>query len=472
MPAIRRLVRGVRRGRSAAAFSLIETVVAMMLFALVAASMMNVLSSATVADGLSRQKSIALELAQQQIEYVRQLNYSDVGTVSGNPPGSVLATQTKQVSGLSYTLTTRVKYVDDPVPTAIATHANYKQVRVIVSRTVDGKQLAQDQTYVSSATRAKSGGLNNGVINVTAKDFQTQELLGGAQVELTKTWDPAFSAGDTTNTDTGSPDFGQASFPGLEATPTSPSAGYYGVLVSLLHYEQLSDDLPPNDPANLQLAPSGTTNTTIRLYKPSTVTVRVIDAATGSLYTGSADVTLSSDWRGRDATITTTNGLATFTTIGDGSDAEKIVPGSDYAVTVEADVAGGYRQGAVENQTVPDDYSLTYPSSTIDVTLDTTVLPRSATITLEARYGSCPTGGSLQSGASVDINDSPDPHSPAVHITGTTDGSGHFTTTIPMGTYTLTASKRVSGRNRSGHADTNPYPTVVADGQTYCIPMS
>jgi type II secretory pathway pseudopilin PulG len=468
MSATRRLVRGIHRGRSAAAFSLIETVVAMTLFALVGASMMNVLTSATVADGLSRQRSIALELAQQQIEYIRQLNYSDVGTVGGNPPGSVPSSQKKQVLGLSYTLTTRIKFVNDPVPTSIATFANYKQVRVIVTRTNDGKELARDQTYVSSATRARSGGLDNGVINVTVRDFLTQELLGGAQVDLTKTWDASYQAGDTTDADVGSPTFGQASFVGLESTPISPTVGYYGVLASLTGYEELSDDLPPNDPANLQLAPSGTTSTTVRLYKASVVYVRVTDANTGSLYTGTANVTLSSASRARDATLTTTNGLATFDTIGSGAAQEKIVPGSDYAVTVEADVPGGYRQGHIENVTVPTDYSVSYPSATIDVTLDPTVIPRTATVTLVVRYGSCT--GSLQSGAAIAINDDPAPHTPPINIAGTTDSSGQFTTVIPYGTYNISATKRVSGRNRIGHP--SPSPTPITGDVSLCVPIS
>ncbi|MGZ4384351.1 MAG: type IV pilus modification PilV family protein, partial [Gaiellaceae bacterium] len=213
------MVRRISRGRSAAAFTLIEMVIALALFGIVAASMVTVLTSATSADGRSRQRSIALELAQQQVEYIRQLNYTNAGTQSGNPPGNVLPTQSKQVSGLWYTLTTRIRYVNDPVATSIATFANYKQVRVTVTRATDGVRLARVTTYLASPTRAKSGGLNNGVINVTTRDYLTQALLGDAQVNLTKTWNAGYHAGDTTNSDPGDPSFGQASFAALEETP-------------------------------------------------------------------------------------------------------------------------------------------------------------------------------------------------------------------------------------------------------------
>jgi prepilin-type N-terminal cleavage/methylation domain-containing protein len=463
MPAIRGLVQQIRRGSSAAGFTLIEMVVAMTLFALVASSMITVLTSAGTADALSRQKAIALELAQQQIEYVRQLNYSDVGTKSGNPPGSVLSTQQKQVSGLSYTLTTRIKFVNDPVPTSFAAFANYKQVRVTVTRTRDGKQLTQVTTYVSSSSRSPTGGLNNGVINVTVKDYQTQTPLGGAQVMLTKTWDAGYSAGDVTDNDTGSPTFGQVTFAGLEATPTSP-VGYYGVTASLTGegYEPLSDDLPPADPANLSLAPSGTTNTTIRLYKPCNVDVQIMDDANpGNLYIGQATVTLSSASRSRQASVVTTNGQAHFDTIGTGADQEKIVPASDYMVTVNT--PDGRHGELAAPVTVPDDYAGGNYHSTIVVNLGTEIIPQTATVTVIVTYRGSPTAGAL-----VTLDDNPD-HSPPFRQSINTDSSGQAVFTgVPLGTYDITASQYISHRTRQGGlANQN----VSAD-VTYTVPIA
>ena len=140
-----RLLRAARRE---AGITLIETVFAIAIFGVVSTSVIGVLTSATAADGNARQKTIALELAQQQIEFVRQLTYADVCVTAGNPtcPSGVTgipSSQTKWVMGLAYKLATSVRWVNDAVPTAVATAANYKRVRVTVTRSSDNKQLAR-----------------------------------------------------------------------------------------------------------------------------------------------------------------------------------------------------------------------------------------------------------------------------------------------------------------------------------------
>jgi type II secretory pathway pseudopilin PulG len=459
--------------RRQAGITLVETVVAIVLFGIVSTGLITVLASATIADGLARQRSIALELAQQQMEYVRQLNYSDIGTVGGNPPGVVLISQSKTVSGLSYLLSTRIKYVNDPVPTSFVTFANYKQVRVIVTRASDGRQLASVVTYVSSATRAPSGGLNNGVVNVAAQDYWTHDSLGGVSIELTKTWNASFHTGDSTDDVTGSPTFGQVTFPALEATPTSP-LGYYEVAASLSGYATLSDDEPPNDPAHLQLAPSGTTNTTIHLYKPSSIHISVIDETTGNLYTGPTTVTIASQSRGISEDFTTSTGIVDVSnqdTLGTCPACEPIVPASDYSITLTAEVTGGHRTGALAGQTVPVDYSALNPSASFQVTLDSDVTPSLATVTIYVKHVSSPYAdcntGSAMSNAAVTFDDDPN-HTPPYYQSGNTNSSGRVIfSNVPLGTYDMTASKRVSGRNRQGGLSDQ---SVTGD-TTFCIPV-
>ena len=79
------------------------------------------------------------------------------------------------------------------------------------------------------------------------------------------------------------PSFGQVTFQGLVETPAGGTPGYYDVDAALTGYAVLSEDQPPSDPTDpasaghLSLARNGTTNTTIRLYHPCTITVNVID---------------------------------------------------------------------------------------------------------------------------------------------------------------------------------------------------
>lgn len=435
----KRLLRVARRE---AGITLIETIFAIAIFGIVSTALIGVITSAAAADRNARQRSIALELAQQQVEYVRQLNYKDVGIISGNPPGVVREAQSKWVSGLQYTLTTRIKYVNDPIPAGMIASANYKQVRVVVARATDDKELARVSTYLSSPTRAYSGGLNNSLINVTTQDYWTHELLGGAQINLTKTWDASFNAGDTTGNEIGTPAFGQATFEGLSETPAAPTPGYYDVAASLTGYATLEDDQPPSDPtdpanaAHLSLARSGTTNTTIRLYHPCTITVHVIDGSNPpALYTGGqVTVTISSP-RGSQQFQTTNGVVSTDTLFG-----APVVPGSDYQVDV-ATTTPYVLHGVSTGLAVPIDYAGGDFSSSFDVMLPAYVPPQVANVTVTVRKTSCPSG-IVQSSATVKIVWLTNPSDSGHNFTGTTNSSGiKVFTGVPFETYDIRAQK-------------------------------
>ncbi|MBA2741117.1 MAG: prepilin-type N-terminal cleavage/methylation domain-containing protein, partial [Actinobacteria bacterium] len=129
--------------RAERGFTLIEAVFAMVLFAGLAAAMAGLLTSAISANKLSRQRTIADQAAMEQIEVIRRLPYQNVGTILGNPPGVVPPTTSINVTGLAATLTTQIRYVDDPTPTSYETTANYKRVIVTVRRDDDSKVLAR-----------------------------------------------------------------------------------------------------------------------------------------------------------------------------------------------------------------------------------------------------------------------------------------------------------------------------------------
>jgi type II secretory pathway pseudopilin PulG len=453
-----RLLRAAKRE---AGITLVETLFAMVIFGVVATALIGVLTSATAADSRSRQKTIALELAQQQIEYIRQLNYRDVGLVNGNPGGVVQGTQSKKVIGLWYTLTTNIKYVDDPAPGSFVSSANYKRVQVVVTRASDSNELATARTYVSSSTPLETGGLNNGLINVTTQDYWTHALLGNVHVHLAKTWDGSFNAGDYTGTDSSLSSYGVATFEGLEPTPTDPDPlGYYDITADLTGYTTLAADQPPDDPTAAQsaghiaLAKSGTSNTTIYLYKPCGITVNVMDGTTGSKYTGSTTVTISSAKLGVSQQFVINNGSGTLTlnpgaTIG----GEPIAPGSDYEVDLAA-TTPYVRHGVSTGLTLPDGYTTGNLSSTFNVTLDAYVPPQYSSVTVTVRKGStttdgCSTNGSLQSNAAVKLALSSNPTNPTFSCT--TNSSGTCTVTgVPYDTYNVSATRTSSGNTYKG----------------------
>jgi type II secretory pathway pseudopilin PulG len=443
-----RLLRVVRRE---AGITLIETVMAIVIFGIVSTSLIAVLSSATAADGLSRQRSIALELAQQEVEYVRQLDYSSVGTQGGNPSGVVVATQTKLVAGLWYTLKTRIRWVSDPVPGGFTTSANYKQIRVTVTRNTDNKQFARIYTYLSSSTRIPYGGVNNAIINVTTQDYALKTALQNVAVDL---HDGPANVSDVTD------ETGLVTFPALTPNPTSGNTSYYDIGTSLLNYQTLREDIGPTAPspslaasaAHVQVAPSQTVSTTIYLYQPVTFCIQIINAS-GTQYTGAASVDVgenlsSSSSLLRSADEFSQSGAASgscyisVTGTGELSDdlppAEGLIPSVVYQLGVRASTTTGgcasatspscYFAAATAQLSASDGYPNTL-TKTIVVTLPASpnvATTKACTVTVKN------SGGTKLANARVDVDDwSTTVAVPNIYFTGMTNSGGTYTFYVP-----------------------------------------
>ena len=404
----RALGRARRSGSRERGFTMIEAVLAVGLFVIVATALATVLISAINSHGLSRQKTVAQQAAMDQIEEIRRLPYDEVGTVSGNPPGAVPATQNVTMSGLQLTIVTQITYVNDPTPTSYATSANYKRVVVTVRRTRDNKQLTREATYVAPPARAPLGGLGNAIINIQVVDYATNEPVVGATVQLGT--GPSAPRSDTTDVT------GSVTFAALTPNPTSGATAYYDLTASLDDYVTLADDLSPGAAAHVQVAPGQTLNTALRVYLPATINVR-LNNSDGSLYTGTGTVTVSSE-RGSE-TFTYDGGVLTLDTV----DGELVVPGLQY--TVSAKTSGGVDAVPI-TQYVPNNYP-TDLTSTFAL-----ALPPLGTLNVHVTQG-----GSPAAGAVVSVVGGPG----SISLAGTADANGLVTFEIPAGTgYTVTGT--------------------------------
>jgi prepilin-type N-terminal cleavage/methylation domain-containing protein len=95
-------------------FTLIETLVGVAVFIVVATAVYQAYASLFIFLSLNQYKILALNLANEQLEIARNLSYADVGIVSGIPSGLLLNTQTLVRGGVSFTVTKTVRYVDLP----------------------------------------------------------------------------------------------------------------------------------------------------------------------------------------------------------------------------------------------------------------------------------------------------------------------------------------------------------------------
>ena len=419
-------LRLMRRARHALArehgFTIVETLMAGVILLVLATGIAGVLTSSIAANTVARERTVAQQCANNQIEQIRRKTYDTVGLVSGNPPGTVSPTAACG-NGLAATATITIQYVDDPTPTSYSTAANYKKVTVTVTRDRDGKQLARFSTFVAPEGRAPYGGINNAIINATVIDLGLNQPYVGATVALSN--GPSPNRNDTTDTS------GTVSFAALTPNPTTGAQAYYDLTVTAAAgYVTLPANLPPGTatpPANaahIQLAPAQTSNTSIQIYKPATINLVLVDAG-GSPYTGGAALRITSSFTGATTTVSVAAGSSskTFNALG-GND---IIPGATY--TVEGRTTTGLCAMPAASPVPASGY------------------PGNTTGTFTLQFTPCPSGdiavnvkqlGVNIAGATVTVTGGPNNMS----FSGTTNASGNVTFTVPEGTgYTVTATK-------------------------------
>lgn len=94
--------------------TLVETLVATAVFAMIAIVLYAVWSGMFVFVRNIRTKTVLTEIVSQRIEFIRNLQYSDVGTIQGIPSGIIPQTETITRNGVTYELTTTVRSIDNP----------------------------------------------------------------------------------------------------------------------------------------------------------------------------------------------------------------------------------------------------------------------------------------------------------------------------------------------------------------------
>ncbi len=95
-------------------FTLIETLVGTAVFLIVALALYQVYFSLFLLIGLNQYKIIALNLANEEFEIIRNLPYASVGEVSGIPNGVIAHSQVLNRGGINFNLTTTIRNVDIP----------------------------------------------------------------------------------------------------------------------------------------------------------------------------------------------------------------------------------------------------------------------------------------------------------------------------------------------------------------------
>lgn len=124
--------------RGTRGIGLIEVVVGTALLTIVFVGFFGVLQLGTRLATDNKARTGALSLALERMEYIRSLSYGNIGTVGGDPVGTLIVSEPLTLNGVSYTRRTYIVYVDDAKDGVGGSDTNgitddYKRAKVEVS---------------------------------------------------------------------------------------------------------------------------------------------------------------------------------------------------------------------------------------------------------------------------------------------------------------------------------------------------
>jgi Tfp pilus assembly protein PilV len=442
--------------------SLVEALVAMLAFAIVATGIVGMLVSSTSITTLAKQRTVAEQGVSNQIELIRAMDYNSIGTTSGNPAGSLQASVSfKGVNnedlGVPATLTTRVTFASADVPGSALTGADDKKVTVTISRNSDSKVLASAVTYIAPKLQASQ---TTATVQATVTDIgnnqsQSGTVLQNVRVTLTPPagLSPAVPAGPESDVTDAS---GTVSFGAL--TPTTGSQVYTLGIASAdmpsLYYAQ---SVPAFDLSPTEILPQS-----IQVYQPVTLNVALVKPD-GTPWVGTANVTVTA---GSGGTTYQFNNVS-FTAAGtpkvittQGSSGSPLLPNIDYFVTVQATGYGTVTDDSLVPAsgsypaTIASDLAYTFTETMAPLVLGTLDVTATRINSTTHNAFAC------RNGATITVTDG----GGATVAQGTTSTSSPYDVRLQVpanATYTVQATNGSGSRSGSSSATPAPDPTVT-----------
>ena len=274
--------------KSDSGFTLIETVIGLAIMAIMVMGISQLFVTNLTTVALGKARAVGLAAANQQMEYLRTLAYTDVSVAGGVvfPQGTIPKNQDVVVDSMTLTVNTDIRYVDDPydgkaggTPNDL-NPADYKRAQVTVYLKSSGKQLAQLTTDIAAKTESSMA--NSGVLSVNVIDASGLPVEGATVQVTNTTTSPTVNLSSTTDSS------------GILAIPNLPidSSNDYNVVVTKAGY---STEQTIAEPAGTQTAyrlnPNVLLQQVTSLYLPidklSNLTVNVKDP-TGAVLANSA----------------------------------------------------------------------------------------------------------------------------------------------------------------------------------------
>lgn len=161
------------------------------IFAIIALGVLGAYAALTKSVKVAREKTILAALADSNMEIVKNMPYSQVGTITGNPNGTLPDASNPivtKIESYTYKIYYRVRYIDDPadgLAPADSEPADYKQVKMEVLNTTTG-QLSSFVTNI--VPKGLEGTINAGALLIKVINAAGQPVVGAnVHIESTTT---------------------------------------------------------------------------------------------------------------------------------------------------------------------------------------------------------------------------------------------------------------------------------------------
>ena len=261
--------------------TLIEVVVAAGLMVTVFFAIVTGFRLALVINTQAQAETVAISLANERIEFIRSLDYDQIGTQGGIPQGPLPQIATSTVNNREYEIRTLVYWVDDPADGLGVDDVNnittdYKEIKIEVTWNV--REAQQSLFKVARITpRGIETTEDGGSLSVTVYDAQFQPLQG-ADVSIVNA-----TATTTIDTVRMTNDNGVALFSG------APPLSQYQIFVTKLGYSSdqtyISTTTNPNPSTQpITVVAGETSSISFQIDRVSSVMLQAFNAGDGAQF--------------------------------------------------------------------------------------------------------------------------------------------------------------------------------------------
>ena len=199
--------KSIKIRNSLTGFTLIETLIGITIFAILATFTYSAYSNITNIISQIKLRSQAISILNNEIEIMRNIPYQDIGIQGGSPSGIILAEQTIYFGNIPFLLKTTIRNIDDPFDGIIGgspndmTPADYKFVELEISSPSRSYYYKPVKLATTFAPKNLETATNNGALFVNVFDAFGQPVKNANVSIINNQLNPLISINDSTNND-------------------------------------------------------------------------------------------------------------------------------------------------------------------------------------------------------------------------------------------------------------------------------